>query len=330
MNKIIFMAFTSKGHDLAKKLETHFRDNAKAYRVSKLTEFIPKVFNQGNFLVFIGAVGIAVRGIAPYLQNKATDPAVIVIDENARFVIPILSGHIGRSNEFAIRIADELNAIPIITTATDINDIFAVDTFAVQNGYAIVEVEKIKDISSYLLEKRDIGLSTEFEIVGDLPPNINFNANSDVGIRISCDISQKPFNKTLHLLPKCFHVGIGSRKNADFDKLNDFFLMILRKNSIPIECVGTISSIELKKNEPAIRRLSEKYQIPYITYVAHDLLPYEHLFNISKFAKKVTGVGNICETSAYISSKKGEIIHFKTAQCGMTIAIAKENWRVIF
>ena len=322
------MTFTSKGYELAKRLEIEY--HAEIHRVSKLTELMPKVFKQGNILVFIGAMGIAVRGISPYLQNKTTDPAVIVIDEKAKFIIPVLSGHIGRSNEFAVQIANAINAIPVITTSTDVNNVFAVDTFAVKNGYAIVESERIKNISSYLLENKEVGLCTEFEIIGDLPTNIKLDSNSDVGIQISLNAKENPFHRTLHLLPKCFHVGIGARKNTDADKLEEFFLSILKENDIPIECIGTISSITLKKEEYAICKLCEKYGIPYITYTVDELLPYEHLFAISEFVKKITGIGNVCETSAYISSKNGEIVHSKTSQCGMTIAIAKENWRVIF
>lgn len=334
MSSIIIMAFTSKGYDLAVNVAERLKDTCdyivEAYRVSNLREFVPTVFRQGNVLLFIGAVGIAVRGIAPLLKSKTSDPAVIVVDDSARFVIPILSGHIGGANEFALKVSNILNATPIITTATDVNHVFAVDTFAVQNGYTIANPDRIKDISSYLLEGKEVGLSTEFKIADNLPTNIKLQSKSDVGIRINCDTRENPFKRTLHLLPKCYHIGIGARKNTDADKLEMFFRDTLEKNSICIKCVGSISSFFLKRDEPAICKLAEKYGIPYITYLIEELLPYENLFTVSEFVKQTTGIGNICETAAYVSSKKGEIIHTKTSKNGMTIAIAKEEWRIIF
>lgn len=334
MNKIVIMAFTSKGHglanDLAEKLKNNSDYKIEAHRVSKLDELVRTVFKQGNILIFIGAVGIAIRGIAPYLQSKTTDPAVIVIDESGKFVIPILSGHIGGANPFAIKVADILNATPVITTATDVNKVFAVDSFALANGYSIANPERIKDISSALLDGKEVGLSTEFEIIGALPANIKLKNGGDVGIRIDCNLSKDFFAKTLFLIPKCYHVGIGTRKNTDIEKLEQFFIETLEENSIPIESVQTISSVVLKKYEPAICNLSEKYRIPFVAYSAEELLPYEGLFSVSEFVKQTTGVGNICETSAYLSSKKGKFVHAKTAQSGMTIAIAKEKWRIIF
>lgn len=334
MNNIIFLSFTLKGYklasDIAEKLKDNDLYNISTHRVYKLDEFLAPIFKKGNVIVFVGAVGIAVRAISHFIQNKTIDPAVIVIDEKGQFVIPILSGHIGGANSFAVKISKVINAVPIITTATDINKVFAIDTFATENNYVIINPNRIKDVSSYLLEEKEVGLFSDFEIISQLPPNLSIKNNADVGVVISVCTDKSIFEKTLYLVPKCLHIGIGARKNTSPQQLEEFFLKVLDKLSLPIEGVKTLSSINLKKNEQAICMLSEKYGIPYITYSVDELLSYENLFDTSDFVKKTVGIGNVCETSAYLSSSKGTIIHKKVSCNGMTIAIGKEDWKVNF
>ena len=345
MNNVVVMAFTSKGYALAEKIAGILFDagfNTSAHRVSALKEFVRTVYKKGNILIFVGSAGIAVRGIAGLIKDKTTDPAVIVIDELGRYVIPILSGHIGGANRFAEKLSGLIHAEPVITTATDINKIFSVDAYAVQNRYTVANPEYIKYISGALLDGQEVGLHTPFEISGKLPDNIVLKSNGNVGISIDkidkIDKNDKndtnnsiaPFAKTLKLIPKCFHVGIGAKRNIRYDVLHDYFLETLSKESIPISCVGSVSSIDLKKDEEAIVKLAETYDIDFLTYSAGQLKIYEHLFGQSDFVRKTTGVGNVCETAAYLSSGKGDIIAEKRAGNGMTIAIAKEVWRVVF
>ena len=108
-------------------------------------------FAQADALIFVGAVGIAVRAIAPHCKSKATDPAVVVLDECGRFAVPLLSGHLGGANALARALAEACGAIPVITTATDANGVFAVDEWAKAQGCAVLEPERIKLVSGALL-----------------------------------------------------------------------------------------------------------------------------------------------------------------------------------
>ncbi len=330
MGSVELLAFTDKGQRLAETIKERLElENTHVNRVFGLKEFMPVVFHKGNVIVFVGAVGIAVRAIAPLIAHKTTDPAVLVVDELGKFVIPILSGHIGGANDFADKLARILGAVPVITTATDLNHVFSVDSFAVKNNYEIKNTEHIKTISGQLLNRHEVGLCTDFEILGDLPKNIILKQSGKVGIYISSK-RDYPFEKTLHLMPKKFHFGIGARKNTEELDLEEFFLRTLIEYNIPMECVGSISSIDLKKDEKAILSLADKYHIQFITYSKDELGKYDSRFSQSDFVKSITGVGNVCETSAFLSSKMGNLVCKKKRLNGMTIAVFEEVWRVSF
>ncbi|MCL2046076.1 MAG: cobalt-precorrin 5A hydrolase [Oscillospiraceae bacterium] len=338
MDETIILSFTNKGKELADRIASELLTwdstrSTRSIRVSKLSETMAAVFQTGNLLVFVGAAGIAVRAIAPLLESKTTDPAVIVIDEAAQFVIPILSGHLGGANYYGKIVSKLIDATLVLTTATDVNDVFSIDAFAFEKGYAITNPEMIKLIASAMLEGKDVGLYSEYEIDGELPKGlvlVGDDSEFKLGISISMDAMQAPFEKTLNLVPKCIHVGLGSRKDADAEQLEEFFLSSLESLSIPVKAVATISSIDIKKEEKAITSIGKKYHIPYNTFSADELNEVDDKVEQSEFVKRTTGTGNVSEAAAYISSKKGEILIPKTASNGATLSIARETWRVAF
>ena len=125
-------------------------------------------FEDCDAIVFIGACGIAVRSIAPFVKSKKIDPAVVVVDEQGQFAISLLSGHIGGANELTEEIAEILRAQSVITTATDLNDKFAVDVFAKKNGCFISDMELAKEISAALLAGKEVGFASDFPWIGEI------------------------------------------------------------------------------------------------------------------------------------------------------------------
>lgn len=113
-------------------------------------------------MIFIGACGIAVRSIAPFVASKKTDPAVLVVDECSRFVISLLSGHLGGANELAGTAAKILDAMPVVTTATDLHQCFAVDVFAKKNDCGILNMKGAKEVSAALLAGEKAGFFSDF------------------------------------------------------------------------------------------------------------------------------------------------------------------------
>lgn len=292
-----------------------------------LHEWCNNIFNHVNGILFIGAAGIAVRTIAPFLKDKTKDPLVIVIDEKASFVISLLSGHIGGGNELTLQLSELLHATPVITTATDINQNFAVDVFATKERLSIADMSTAKEISAAILEGKKIGLVSQFVIDGRIPDELVpiKDESMEIGICISLNEEEKPFTRTLNLIPKRVIIGIGCKKNTDKKLFEEFVLRTLKEQHISIYAIETIASIDLKANESCIKGFAQKYQIPFVTYSAKELNEVEGIFEESEFVKQVTGVGNVCERSAMIACKNPKLILGKKAYEGITIALAIDS-----
>ena len=134
-----------------------------------LPDFVEPIFRRTDALIFVGACGIAVRAVAPHLRSKAEDPAVLAVDETARFVVPLVSGHIGGANRLARLLARDLEAEPVVTTATDVNAKFSVDAWAAEQGLHINRLDAAKAVSAAILEG-PVPLKSDFPIAGELPP----------------------------------------------------------------------------------------------------------------------------------------------------------------
>ena len=260
--KVKAIAFSTQGCRTLQRLEGMFddielfsktrADSMGIQTVKNLDDWTKESFASCDVLIFVGAMGICVRHIAPYLKSKDVDPAVIDIDEMARFTIPVSSGHIGGGNELALKIADYLDSTPVITTATDLHGLFAVDVFAVKNHLSIQRLVLAKEASSRILHGDFLGFVSRNGYEGELPKGLTPAENGEFGICISTDSEDKPFEKTLLLVPQDISIGIGCRKDTDPEKLSQFVKETLLKEGIYKLRVGEISSIDIKSKEEAI------------------------------------------------------------------------------
>lgn len=339
MDKVHIFAFTDAGEKTAKRIQEQLGGNL--LRVKNLKEAVAPAFARGKLLVFVGAVGIAVRAIAPYIRHKTKDPAVLVADETARFIIPILSGHLGGANGMARDLAELLGATPVITTATDLNGVFAVDEFAKAKGLTIKNPEAIKSVSASLLAKRSVGLTSDYPLAGSLPDgNLAWLPPSalklmgaeipQVGIYVGLDVDYRPYEVTLHLIPPVLALGLGARQGTDPAAFRAFIEKTLAEAGLPKEAIFRLDSLDLKAEEDAILELAAAWQVPFYTHSRADLAKVDHLFSQSDFVAAVTGLGNVCESSAFIGADMGEIIMEKTKGPAMTMAVARRAWQLAF
>lgn len=291
-----------------------------------LAAFVGPVFRQRDALIFVGACGIAVRGIAPHVRDKTKDPAVLSVDELARFVIPLLSGHIGGANALAARLAEALGAVAAVTTATDVNGRFSVDAWAAERGLHIDDMKAAKAVSASILE-RPVPLCSDFPIVGELPPGVAVGERGPVGICVSWR-QRRPFATTLLLVPRSVRLGIGCRRGtaaADIRALVDETLKAYQIHPAAVKAVG---SIDLKQDEPGLLAYCREQGWPIEFYTASQLEAVEGEFTSSNFVRRTTGVDNVCERAAALGG--GELFIRKTAGYGVTVAAAIEQYEVRF
>ncbi len=291
-------------------------------------------------LIFVGATGIAVRAIAPFVASKTSDPAVLCCDEKGHFLISLLSGHIGGANEVTMYLAKEIGAVPVITTATDINGKFAVDVFAGKNNLWISDMTLAKEISSALLDGQMIDLyidrAEDWKIRGNLPAHLR-QVDHPEQIReetLSLWIGEQPDGsqkneRCLYLCPRDITLGIGCRKGKDKDELEAFVTGQLERAGISAHRVSRVCSIDLKKEEEAILFFCRNHKLPYVTYSAEQLREVKGEFTPSSFVAQTTGVDNVCERSALAGCPEGELILRKTACNGMTLAAAGQTERIL-
>ena len=328
--KIAVASFTQNGKKVEQDLQAFAKGDFTLYDKNQqsLKEFVCQSFQEEQALIFVGATGIGVRMIAPHIKSKDTDIAVVVIDELARFVVPLLSGHIGGANELALGLANLLGAVPVITTATDINGVFAVDTWCYGCGCVIADIGTIKHISSALLQGKNVGFCSDFPLLGKLESGLVEDLSMENGIAITLDDTIKPFFHTLHVIPKIITLGVGCKKDIPAEEFEDFMLQTLKTQNISLLAVCKIGSIDLKKEEKCILEFAKKYNIPFETYTGEELSQVEGSFTASQFVNSITGVDCVCERSAMMGADT--LILKKTVQSGKTIAIARKEWKCKF
>ena len=310
------VTFTKKGRNLAETIISACSDIGAelADRDSKLSDICREAFKNREAVVFIGAMGIAVRSIAPYVADKPSDPPVIVIDEAGKHVIPVLSGHIGGANELAVRIADSINAEPVLTTATDVSGAFSVDLFAKENDLRIVNREGIAKVSSSALEGKAVTIC-----IKDYPPK-NY-----VDVLVTDESALKD-SASIVLCPRKYAVGIGCRKGKPFDEIRNFAESVLTENGIIADEIGAIATVDVKKNEPGLLRLSQYWRVPLLAFDSAVLNKVQGEFASSERVLSAVGTDNVCERASAAAAGKGyKLIVRKTAYNGITIAVSERK-----
>lgn len=256
-------------------------------RYKKLSEdyFIKKLFRY-DFIVFFLAAGASVRIIAPFLKDKFSDPGVITIDEAGKFVVSLLSGHIGGANKFAEEIAGYIGngAIPVITTATDATENFSLDMFAERFGLFIEDgkskikifnkasvcgeelriyidediIFSIKEIESYIKEFKN---AKQIILTQGLnASNLGLGAKKAAVVSLKENLKNIAESENIVLLrPRCLTLGIGCNRNTPFEEIEDFISSVFKENNLSLKAIRNIATINLKRNEAGLLEFGYKY-----------------------------------------------------------------------
>ena len=322
------LAFTERGFALAERLAAALGGQAaRCGAPLSLADWTARAFSSADGLIFVGAAGIAVRAVAPHVNRKDSDPAVVVVDELGRFAVPILSGHLGGANDLARRIARLIGAIPVITTATDLNDVFAVDEWAKRQGCAVAEPERIKQVSGKLLAGDAVTFRSPWPIAGAPPQGVELARGEEWDFSLTLGPDGR---ETLHLVPKIVVLGVGCRRGTPQETLERAYQEFLTQHRLYPQAVAKVCTIDLKGDEPGLLAFCQAHGLSLQTFSAQQLGQVQGEFTPSAFVTQVTGVDNVCERSAVLGSG-GTLYVNKTAGNGVTMAAAlapfAPDWR---
>ena len=304
-----------------------------------IKDFVAEAFRKRLPVLFIGATGIAVRLLAEHVKDKFLDSPVLVMDVERKFVIPLLSGHVGGANELAVLIAERTGAVPVITTGSDVRETFAIDVFAKRNGFSIVNRELVKHVTGKLLrgEKAFVWVHPSVACPFDgVPPELFLSQAAtppeSADIIVLPDESSASGvaygDRCVVLVPKLYCVGIGCKQGKTFDEFFSFLEENLSSDMLENMCA--IASIDLKSYEIGLMEIAQYHHVPFKTYSAEELDAVPGEFSESEFVKEKTGVSNVCERAAVkCAGEGGVLVCKKIAKDGMTVAVAKRKPKIV-
>ena len=338
--KLYIIAFTRRGVELAWRIRRGLAGEAcelfspQPYAhylctlpFDRLDRWTAEAFSKADGLIFVGACGIAVRAVAPFLRDKYTDPAVVAVDEGGAWCVPLVSGHVGGANALARRLAGLIGAQAAVTTATDVNGLFAVDEWAARRGLVLDGRAAAKRLSAALLAGEGVGFATDFPVDGPLPEGVAA-APAPVGFAVTLNRAAAPFPETLRIYPKILRIGIGCRRGAAAETLSAAVERLFEARSLPLQAVERVCTIDLKGEEPGILALCRARGWPLACYTAEELRSVPGDFTPSDFVARVTGVDNVCERAAVMGG--GKLLVKKQAGEGVTVAVATGPFRISF
>jgi len=349
MEHLSAIAFTEQGCRLARRIADtllaqrvvshaavagpeRFAEACGVDAYDSLSEWTKRAFGESDVLLFVSATGIAVRAVAPYVADKFADPAVVSIDELGQFAVPLLSGHVGGANSFARMLEHVVGATAVISTATDVNGLFAVDEWACMHNMVICERDIAKDVSSALLAGEPVGFASDFPVTGSLPGGVvdasSGGADCKIGFCVTLDEGRRPFKRTLHLVPRIVTVGAGCRRDLAARFLECCILEALDEVHVSPSAVRLLTSIDVKRDERAFHVLAEERGWPLKFYTADELNAVPGEFASSEFVHATVGTDNVCERAAV--AEGAALLAGKRASEGATAAVACDEFVVEF
>ncbi|MGE4283632.1 MAG: cobalt-precorrin 5A hydrolase [Clostridia bacterium] len=342
--KTAVIALTKNGSRLAKHLADIMRASlylpkkfCEQYKdalpiENKLTDLMEDIFYQYDALVFIMASGVVVRSIAPFIKDKKTDPAVVVLDEKGKNVISLLSGHIGGANRLALEIADSIGANPVITTASDVSGTLSVDMLAKQLGCSIKHEEDLTAVTASVVNGEKIGFYSDYENIFEMPDNIILlNGDEEIdtsyaGIIFLTHYANKKCSiPHVFLRPKSVVLGIGCRKGISKEKVLEAVKEYLQQLFISIRCIKQIATVDVKKEEQGLIQAAQELGVPLVIIAREQIRQVEQEFECSQFVKDTIGVGCVAQPCALLSCSNGRLIGSRFKKEGVTVAAAVEK-----
>ncbi|MDZ7579507.1 MAG: cobalt-precorrin 5A hydrolase [Deltaproteobacteria bacterium] len=314
-------------------------EGSAEHTFSRLSEAVAAWFSRFEGHVFIMATGIVVRMIAPHLRQKTRDPAVVAMDDCGRFAISLVSGHIGGANALARAVANILGAVPVITTATDVNQVPAIDEIAKKNHLFIENPAAIKAVNMAILKNETFLLYDPYRFAGAELDHYAVTVSSPASPADDSEISKRLSDggagvfiddavvylpaTVLVLRPASLAVGIGCNRHTSAKEIKDLLDRVLKENRLSPASLNCIASVDLKADEAGLVELARDLELAFLLYSREELGEVNDIPNPSARVQKCIGVKSVCEAAALLASRKGKLIVPKQTSRNVTVAVAR-------
>ncbi|HEY5673987.1 MAG TPA: cobalamin biosynthesis protein [Malonomonas sp.] len=348
--RLAIVAITTGGVQLARRLGREL-PRARVYLPEKfragddcdyfdkpLAIWLPQLFAEVEQLICIMATGIVVRILGRELRGKDQDPAVVVMDEGGQFAISLLSGHLGGANDLARHLAEVTGATPVITTATDVNNLPAWDQAARDAGLLVEPVAHLKTLNRLLLDAGKIALvdrrgriASKFSAV----PGVKLYADFSAAIRSNADglvfvthrflphLQEQP--GLLALRPRDLVVGIGCNRGTSADEIEQAVRDKLKQAFLAFASIGCVASIDAKQDEVGLLEFARRNRLPLQFHSAEQLNNVQMQSPVSIHAQRAVGAKGVCEPAALLSAGLGALLIRKQKIGNLTLAVAERQ-----
>jgi len=340
--KTAVISLTPAGAALAERLAFAWREERPVDVFApegSLADLVQRIWNGYDSLVFIMAVGIVVRVIAPLLQSKWSDPGVVVVDEKGNFAVSLLGGHWGMANSLARQVAAALGATPVVTTATDVQGKPAIDLLARQCGFRPLPRERVKTVNRAFLTGERVVIYTEWDF-GDVidgqhievlpwPGQLDNPGVPDcVPVFVTSRILDSLPEKGLCLCPACLVAGIGCKRGVSGTEIVEAVETALRLAERRKESLRLLASHTVKEDERGLRDAACSLKLKTAFFnsgILQGVMESNPELQDSGFVKSQVGVGGVCETAALAATTEGRLILPKTRLGRVTVALAEDG-----
>ena len=351
---IAIVAITKKGIEIAKRIRNvlseseiyvpeKFRDSDPSiiFFSESVTNRIGPLFHGYTSLICIFSLGAVIRLISPHLKDKKNDPAVIVIDDTAKFVISTLSGHLGGANELTLKVADILNSIPVITTAADVNKTIAIDLLGKKFNWVIDNFENVTKVSAMMVNEERIGVYQDtgeknWWNMDQLPKNVEtvpiitgLLSKEYKGSIIITDklVSNKSLtDKSVIYRPKSLYVGIGLHWNTSKETIQNGIIKVLEENELSTKSIKAITSLDKGKRVVGLDEFCTENSLPLLLFSKTELNEID-VPNPSDLVGKYEGTSSVSEASSLAASKGILIVPKQKFPPDLTVAISRVKYQ---
>jgi cobalt-precorrin 5A hydrolase len=358
-NPFAVIAITKNGRDLAHSLQIKLKE-VDVYIARKLEkgnepelgirlfdystrELLSQTFKQYRGVILLFSLGAAVRMLASLVENKKEDPCVVVVDNSGRFAISVLSGHLGGGNELTHKVANAIGATPVITTASDVQETMAVDLLGREFGWELEDSGHVTAVSAAVVNEEPVAVIQEsgernwWKYDKDLPNHLacysvldeakKGKATSAIIITHRILPEDPYFTKNVVYRPKVVVLGIGCNRGTPAEEIEQVIDETLDELHFSKKSVKAIVSIDLKKDEEGLIRVTDKYQWVFHTFSA-DTLNQVTISKRSETVYQYTGAYGVSEPAAKCYSMNDQLVLTKKKSGNVTISVALMDHRL--